>query len=374
VFVTSGGELSSNFVDGPIIWGKLTSNTILITGGASGIGYELTKQLTALGNTILITGRDQAKMDRARAGFPKVHTFRSDGSDPEEIATLYEKVTKQFPDLNMLINNAGIMRAINVHDKGGSLEDITREIEINLNGPQGKVAVITGATQGIGLATARLFVSEGAYVFITGRRHKELEEAVTSIGSNVTGVQGDASNLADLDRLYESVKARGRIDILFTNAGWGGFVPLGSITEEHYDQIFDTSVRGLLFTVQKALPLLTDGASIILTGAAAGSKGTPSFGVASATKAAIRSFARTWTVELKDRRIRTNVLSPGPVLTAALTAAMPAEAFGRIVSTVPMGRMAEPEEISKVALFLGSDDSSFVTGIELFADGGRAQV
>src|SRR5467141_1262852 len=235
---------------------------------------------------------------------------------------------------------------------------------------QGKVAVITGATQGIGLATAKLFVSEGAYVFITGRRHKELEEAVASIGSNVTGVQGDASNLADLDRLYESVKARGRIDILFTNAGLGGFLPLGSITEEHYDQIFDTNVRGLLFTVQKALPLLNDGASIILTGAAAGSKGTPSFGVASATKAAIRSFARTWTVELKDRRIRTNVLSPGPVLTAAL----PAEAFGRIVSTVPMGRMAEPEEIAKVALFLGSDDSSFVTGIELFADGGRAQV
>src|SRR3981189_160249 len=168
---------------------------------------------------------------------------------------------------------------------------------------QGKVAVITGATQGIGLATAKLFVSEGAYVFITGRRHKELEEAVTSIGSNVTGVQGDASNLADLDRLYESVKARGRIDILFTNAGLGGFLPLGSITEEHYDQIFNTNVRGLLFTVQKALP--------VLTGAGAGAKGTPGFGVASATKAAIRSFARTWTMELKDRHIRTNVLSPG---------------------------------------------------------------
>jgi NAD(P)-dependent dehydrogenase (short-subunit alcohol dehydrogenase family) len=239
---------------------------------------------------------------------------------------------------------------------------------------QRKVAVITGATQGIGLATAKLFVSEGAHVFITGRRHKELEEAVASIGSNVTGVQGDASNLADLDRLYESVKARGRIDILFTNAGLGGFSrwevsPRSTTTR--------SSIRtsgGCSSPSKKALPLLNDGASIILTGAAAGSKGTPSFGVASATKAAIRSFARTWTVELKDRHIRTNVLSPGPVLTASLKAAMPAEAFGRIVSTVPMGRMAEPEEIAKVALFLGSDDSSFVTGIELFADGGRAQV
>src|SRR6266850_2584636 len=238
---------------------------------------------------------------------------------------------------------------------------------------QGKVAVITGATQGIGLATAKLFVSEGAYVFITGRRHKELEDAVASIGSNVTGVQGDASNLADLDRLYESVKARGRIDILFTNAGLGGFLPLGSITEEHYDQIFDTNVRGLLFTIQKALPLLNDGASIILTGAAAGSKGTPSFGVASATKAAIRSFARTWTVELKDRRIRSNVLSPGPVVTPQV-ALQPPEAIARIVASVPMGRMAEPEEIAKVALFLASDDSSFISAIELFADGGRDQI
>src|SRR3982074_579257 len=239
---------------------------------------------------------------------------------------------------------------------------------------QGKVAVITGGTQGIGLATAKLFASEGAYVFITGRRRKELEEAVASIGSGVTGIQGDVANLADLDRLYECVKAKGRIDVLFANVGLGGFVPLGSITEEYYDKTFNTNVKGLLFTVQKALPLLNDGASIILTGSAASAKGTPNFGVYAATKAAIRSFARTWTVELKDRRIRSNVLSPGPVLTAALTAAMPAEAFGRIVSTVPMGRMAEPEEIAKVALFLGSDDSSFVTGIELFADGGRAQV
>lgn len=239
---------------------------------------------------------------------------------------------------------------------------------------QGKVAVITGGSQGIGFATAKLFASEGADVFITGRRHKELEQAVASIGSNVTGIQGDvATNLADLDRLYESVRAKGRIDVLFANVGLGGFVPLGSITEEYYDRTFDTNVKGLLFTVQKALPLLNDGASIILTGSAAAAKGTPSFGVYAASKAAIRSFVRTWTAELKDRRIRSNVLSPGPVATPQ-AALQPPEAIARIVSTVPMGRMAEPEEIAKVALFLASDDSSFVTGIELFADGGRAQI
>jgi NAD(P)-dependent dehydrogenase (short-subunit alcohol dehydrogenase family) len=238
---------------------------------------------------------------------------------------------------------------------------------------QGKVAVITGGTAGIGLATAKLFASEGAHVFITGRRQTELEEAVASIGSNVTGVQGDVSNLADLDRLYQSVRAKGRIDVHFANVGLGGFVPLGSITEEYYDKTFDTNVKGLLFTVQKALPFLNDGASIILTGSAAAAKGTPSFGVYAASKAAIRSFVRTWTAELKDRRIRSNVLSPGPVVTPQ-AALQPPEAISRIVSTVPMGRMAEPEEIAKVALFLGSDDSSFVTGIELFADGGRAQI
>src|SRR5216683_1793887 len=238
---------------------------------------------------------------------------------------------------------------------------------------QGKVAVITGGTQGIGLATAKLFASEGAHVFITGRRQKELEEAVASIGCNVTGVQGDVVNLADLDRLYESVKAKGRIDVLFANVGLGGFLPLGSITEEYYDKTFDTNVKGLLFTVQKALPFLNDGASIILTGSAAAAKGTPSFGVYAASKAAVRSLVRTWTAELKDRRIRSNVLSPGPVVTPQV-ALQPPEAIARIVSTVPMGRMAEPEEIAKVALFLGSDDSGFVTGIELFADGGRAQV
>jgi NAD(P)-dependent dehydrogenase (short-subunit alcohol dehydrogenase family) len=238
---------------------------------------------------------------------------------------------------------------------------------------QGKVAVITGGTTGIGLASAKLFVKEGAYVFITGRRQKELDEAVQAIGSNVTGVQGDIAKPADLDNLYECVKKMGRIDVLFANAGVGEFVPLESITEEHFDQTFNINVRGTLFTVQKALPLLKDGSSIILTGSVAGAKGTPAFGVYAASKAAVRSFVRTWTSELKDRRIRSNVVSPGPVNTPIVARQRP-EVMARIVSTIPMGRMGEADEIAKAALFLASDDSSFVTGIELFVDGGRAQI
>ena len=238
---------------------------------------------------------------------------------------------------------------------------------------QGKVAVITGGTTGIGLASAKLFVKEGAYVFITGRRQKELDEAVNAIGSNVTGVQGDIAKPADLDSLYERVKKMGRIDVLFANAGVGEFVPLESITEEHFDQTFNINVRGTLFTVQKALPLLNDGSSIILTGSVAGAKGTPAFGVYAASKAAVRSFVRTWTSELKERRIRSNVVSPGPVNTPIVARQRP-EVMARIVSTIPMGRMGEADEIAKAALFLASDDSSFVTGIELFVDGGRAQI
>ncbi|MDX6329490.1 MAG: hypothetical protein QOI83_1873 [Streptomycetaceae bacterium] len=238
---------------------------------------------------------------------------------------------------------------------------------------QGKVAVITGGTTGIGLATAKLFVREGAYVFITGRRQKELDEAVKAIGGNVCGVQGDVAELADLDRLYETVKAKGRIDIVFANAGLGEFASLEGVTEEHFDKIFNINVKGALFTVQKALPLLNDGASIILTGSVASVKGTPGFSVYGESKAAIRNFVRGWTVELKDRRIRSNVLSPGPVETP-LVATQPQDAIARIASTIPMGRMGEPEEVAKAALFLASDDSSFVTGIELFVDGGRAQV
>ena len=238
---------------------------------------------------------------------------------------------------------------------------------------QGKLAVITGGTTGIGFGSAKLFVKEGAYVFITGRRQKELDEAVQAIGSNVTGVQGDIAKPADLDSLYERVKKMGRIDVLFANAGVGEFVPLESVTEEHFDQTFNINVRGTLFTVQKALPLLNDGSSIILTGSVAGAKGTPAFGVYAASKAAVRSFVRTWTSELKDRRIRSNVVSPGPVNTPIVARQRP-EVMARIVSTIPMGRMGEADEIAKAALFLASDDSSFVTGIELFVDGGRAQI
>ena len=239
---------------------------------------------------------------------------------------------------------------------------------------EGKVAVITGGTTGIGLASAKLFVKEGAYAFITGRRQKELDDAVNEIGSNATGIQGDVSKLADLDRLYETIKAkRQKIDIIFANAGIAEFSPLGSITEEHFDKLFNINVKGTLFTVQKTLPLMNDGGSIILTGSVASTKGTPAFWVYGATKAAIRNFVRAWTVELKDRRIRSNVLSPGPTETPVV-AQQPSDAIARIASTIPMGRMGEPDEIAKAALFLASDDSSFVTGIELFVDGGRAQI
>ena len=239
---------------------------------------------------------------------------------------------------------------------------------------QEKVAVITGGTTGIGFATAKLFVEEGAFVFITGRRQKELDQAVKAIGRNITGVQGDVAKLADLDRLYKTVEAKGRrIDVVFANAGVAEFASLESVTEENFDRLFNINVKGALFTVQKALPLLNDGSSIILTGSIASIKGTPAFWIYGATKAAIRNFVRGWTVELKDRHIRSNVLSPGPIATPILDG-QPADAIARIVATVPMGRMGEPDEVAKAALFLASDDSSFITGTELFVDGGRAQV
>jgi NAD(P)-dependent dehydrogenase (short-subunit alcohol dehydrogenase family) len=242
----------------------------------------------------------------------------------------------------------------------------------------GKIAVITGGNSGIGLATAQRFVAEGAYVFITGRRQSELDAAVRQIGKNVTGVQSDVSNLADLDRLYSTVKQqKGRINVLFANAGLGEFAPLGAITEANFDKTFSVNVRGLLFTVQKALPLFQDGGSIILSASTAASKGVEGFSVYSATKAAIRSFARTWTVDLKQRKIRVNSISPGPIDTPGLSGLIQQQGEQlkkNLVSTVPMGRMGSADEIAKAVSFLASDDSSFVTGIELFVDGGQAQI
>lgn len=245
---------------------------------------------------------------------------------------------------------------------------------------EGKVAVITGGTSGIGLATAQRFVAEGAYVFITGRRQRELDAAVERIGSNVTGVQGDTANLADLDRLYEVVAAhKGQIDILFANAGGGGFAPLGAISEEHFDATFGPNVKGRLFTVQKALPLLKDGGSIILMSSTSGTMASPSFSVYSAANAAVRSFARTWTLDLQARKIRVNAISPGPINTPGIDRLAGSEERAapfkaQLATTIPMGRMGDPDEVAKAVTFLASDDSSFITGIELFVDGGAAQI
>jgi len=240
---------------------------------------------------------------------------------------------------------------------------------------EGKIAVITGATSGMALAAAKLFVEEGAYVFITGRRQEQVDSAVKHVGKNVTGVRGDTGNLSDLDRLYETVKTdKGRIDVLYASAGVGEFnVPLGSITEETFDKTFNVNVRGTLFTVQKALPLMRDGGSIIMTGSIASVKGFEGMSVYNASKAAVRSFARTWTADLKARRIRVNVLSPGTIDTGIFVG-VPTEVKDQFVSLIPMGRIGQPHEIATAALFLASDDSSFVTGIELFVDGGTAQI
>jgi NAD(P)-dependent dehydrogenase (short-subunit alcohol dehydrogenase family) len=238
----------------------------------------------------------------------------------------------------------------------------------------GKVAVVTGSTSGIGLASARRLAAEGAHVFITGRRKPELDAAVKAIGPRATGVQGDVANLADLDRLYAVVKEqKGRVDVIFANAGGGELVPLGAITEEHFDKTFNNNVKGLLFTVQKALPLLSNGASIILNASITSSKGTPAFSVYSATKAAVRSFARSFTVDLKDRKVRVNAISPGPIDTPGLDGLGDGLKEG-LTAAVPMGRLGSPDEIAKAVVFLASDDSSYVTGIELFVDGGMAQI
>jgi NAD(P)-dependent dehydrogenase (short-subunit alcohol dehydrogenase family) len=238
-----------------------------------------------------------------------------------------------------------------------------------------KIAVVTGGSAGIGLGIAKRFAREGARVLIVGRRQSQLDQAVAAISGDAAAIQGDISNLADLDRIYGAIKAKtGRIDVLAVNAGFYEFGALGEITEEHFDRTFNTNVRGLLFAVQKALPLLAKGSSVILTGSIASIKGFPSLSVYSASKAAVRSFARSWIVDLKGRDIRVNVLSPGHTATPGLSQLITDEEKAAAVATVPLGRIGAPDDLAKAAVFLASDDSAYVTGIELFADGGVAQI
>ncbi|MFF5289316.1 SDR family NAD(P)-dependent oxidoreductase [Paractinoplanes globisporus] len=245
---------------------------------------------------------------------------------------------------------------------------------------EGKTAIVTGGTSGIGLATAERFAAEGAHVYITGRRQEALDAAVVKIGHRATGVRGDVADLADLDRLYETVAAQNRrIDVLFANAGGGEFSTLEQVTEKHFDETFGSNTKGMLFTVQKALPLLNDGASIILQSSNAATLGNEAFGVYAASKAAVRSFARTWAAELKGRSIRVNAISPGTIDTPGIDGLAPdQEQAGQLKSylagTIPMGRIGRPDEVAGAALFLASDQSSFITGIELFVDGGRNQI
>ena len=245
---------------------------------------------------------------------------------------------------------------------------------------EGKIALVTGGNSGIGLATAKRFVNEGAYVFITGRRDAELAAAVKEIGRNVSAVRGDVSKLSDLDSLFAQIKReKGKLDVVFANAGVAKYAPLGKISEEFYDSIFDINVKGLLFTVQKALALMSDGGSIILNASIVASKGFSANSVYSATKAAVRSFARTWTTDLKDRRIRVNAVSPGSIDTPGLNDLLASSETGQqrlkmISNSVPLGRLGKPDEIAKAVVFLASDDSSYIAGTELFVDGGFAQV
>jgi NAD(P)-dependent dehydrogenase (short-subunit alcohol dehydrogenase family) len=245
---------------------------------------------------------------------------------------------------------------------------------------QGKVAIITGGSSGIGLATAMRFIAEGAHVFITGRRQTELDKAVAQLGKNVTAIQGDVANLADLDRLYETVAAKkSKIDIVFANAAFVEFAPTTAVTPEHFDKTFNTNARGAYFTVQKALPLMNDGGSIILVGNTGKEKGFQARGTYNASKAALRSFVRTWTTELKDRKIRANMISPGAIETPIIDGLFPSKemadaARAHFASVTPLGRLGRPEEIASAALFLASDESSYIAGIDLPVDGGLAAV
>jgi len=243
----------------------------------------------------------------------------------------------------------------------------------------GKIALVTGGTSGIGLATAKELMAQGAKVYITGRRQAELDNAVASLGGQVTGIRADASRLADLDTVYAQIAEQaGRLDVLFANAGGGDMLPLGAITEEHFDRIFATNVRGVLFTVQKALPLLVAGSSVILTGSTVSVKGTANFSVYSASKAAVRNFARSWALDLQGRGIRVNVVSPGPIKTPGLGELVPEDQrqglFDALAATVPLGRIGEAEEVGKAVAFLASDAASFINAVELFVDGGMAQI
>ena len=243
----------------------------------------------------------------------------------------------------------------------------------------GKIALVTGGSSGIGLASAQELAEQGAKVYITGRRQEELDAAVALIGPSATGIRADASVLGDLDTVFSTIAGEsGKLDVLFANAGGGDMMPLGAITEEHFDRIFGTNVRGVLFTVQKALPLLTNGASVILTGSTAAAKGTASFSVYSASKAAVRNLARSWALDLKERGIRVNVVSPGPIRTPGLGGLVPEEhrqgLFDALAAGVPLGRLGEPEEIGKTVAFLASDDASFINAAEIYVDGGLAQI
>lgn len=241
---------------------------------------------------------------------------------------------------------------------------------------EAKIVLVTGGTSGIGLATAKRFVAEGAYVFITGRRQTELDAAVKEVGENIRGVQGDVSNLKDLDRLFATIKEeKGTLDVVFANAGWGEFLPLESITEEHFDKTFAINVKGVAFTVQKALPLLKDGGAVVINASMVSVLGQPAFSIYAATKAAVRSFARNWSVDLRQRRIRVNVVSPGFVPTPAYDhLGINDEMLKAALANIPLGRVGTPDEIAKAVIFLASDDSSYITGIELFVDGGAAQI
>jgi NAD(P)-dependent dehydrogenase (short-subunit alcohol dehydrogenase family) len=279
----------------------------------------------------------------------------------------------------MVLERASGRRAAH-HDETGVFRCSLGIGETLMGKLEGKVALVTGGNSGIGLATAQEFVAEGAYVFITGRREAELAAAVKEIGRNVNGIRADVSNSVDLDQLFSRIKnEKGKLDIVFANAGAAKYAALGQITEELYDSIFDVNVKGVLFTVQKALPLIPEGGSIILNSSIVGSKGLPANSVYSATKAAVRSFARTWTTDLKDRHIRVNVVSPGSTDTPGLSELLGSSEAGQqrlkmISSSIPLGRLAKPKEIARAVVFLASDDSSYITGTELFVDGGFAQV